>query len=78
MANPTPNIVERVHVEGSTEQYSEFRLSDGTLLRGKIYPTQIQRLDIHDGFGMPVYNIPQSAVVWDVVECREDLKASKQ
>jgi hypothetical protein len=53
-----------VEVEESTERWSEFRLRDGTILRGKVTILSVTRVDGHyDPQGNPMYQMNISPVM---------------
>jgi hypothetical protein len=74
----TDNTLTPVFIEESFERWGTFFLSDGSVLRMKLVPNTIHRIDgQYDAFGNPLYNINIGlAVVYEKVP--EELKATKQ
>lgn len=74
----TPAILERCLVEESSECFSEFLLSDGTVIRAKISFSSALRTDQHDNLGFPFYRVEGVTTTFIVASCNDELKASKQ
>ena len=73
LPNRRPDGTE-VEITESTDRFSEFRLSDGTVLRAKPSITQAIRLPDHwDSEGNPTYSITSQLVVF-VASAPDELK----
>jgi len=67
-----------VFVEESCERWSEFFLSDGTVLRAKILPTQFFRVEgKFDERGLPQYTMGPTSIMWIIRETPEELKQTR-
>ncbi len=73
-----PAILERCLVEESSECFSEFLLSDGTVIKAKLTFATALRTDQHDDMGFPFYQIMGIQTTFLVASCNDELKASKQ
>jgi len=68
----------RVHVIDSHERFSEFTMSDGTVIMAKLSFGVGTRLDTHDGVGNPQYAIENAQLLFAVKSCPEELRPVKQ
>ena len=64
---------EKIEITNASEQWNQYLLEDGTLLKLKPVATKVVRLkNQHDQEGNPVYLIQSNNVI--NVECPEELK----